>query len=241
MFKDIIQKNDSHKISKVNMLKKLTSKKNQSETIKANNSIVEEIYKILRTNLQYSSTNSNLKVIQITSANMGEGKSTVSYNLSKSLALANKKVLLIDCDLRRPLVHKLFNISNVNGLTDMLIYDAPVDNYIKKTNFKNLYILNCGVIPPNPPELLSSVKMTESINNLKNKFDIIILDSPPILPVTDSQILSRLADGTILVTCYDKTDKSSILKSKYLIENVGGKFIGSIFNKCPLSQKHYYY
>lgn len=151
-------------------------------------SIAAESYRTLRTNLQYSSFDKEYKVIVVTSSEPGEGKSTTSGNLAISLAQGDKKVILIDCDLRKPSVHRKFKISNVIGLSDVLIGKEKLYAAAQKHG-DNLIILTAGKIPPNPSEMLNSKAMTALLEELKKQFDYIILDTPPVQAVTDSQIL----------------------------------------------------
>uniref|UniRef100_UPI00261F9CA4 CpsD/CapB family tyrosine-protein kinase n=1 Tax=Clostridium sp. TaxID=1506 RepID=UPI00261F9CA4 len=161
-------------------------------------SIEAESYRTLRTNIQYSSFDKEYKVIMVTSSEPGEGKSTTSGNLALCLAQGDKKVILIDCDLRKPSLHKKFKVSNLVGLSDVIVGKEDLISAINKYN-NNLLILTSGKVPPNPSEMLSSKAMTSLLEDLKTKFDYIVLDTPPIQAVTDSQILATKADGTILV------------------------------------------
>ena len=152
-------------------------------------SIVSEAYRTLRTNIQYSSFDKTIKSIVVTSAEAAEGKSTVSGNLALSFAQNEKRVIIVDCDLRKPSVHKNFKLSNLSGLSEVLIGKEDLDNVIQSRN-ENLDILTSGKIPPNPSEMLSSTAMTNLIQKLGEKYDMVILDSAPLQAVTDAQILS---------------------------------------------------
>ncbi|MVX65633.1 polysaccharide biosynthesis tyrosine autokinase [Clostridium chromiireducens] len=199
-----------------------------------------EAYKILRTNIQYSSYNKELKTILITSSVASEGKSTISGNLALSFAQDNKKVLLIDCDLRRPSIHKKFNVSNLIGLSEILIGKTDLKEAIICHN-DNLDILTSGMLPPNPAEMLSSNSMSNLITTLKEIYDLIILDCCPLLGITDAQILSTNVDGTILVVQSEKTKKDEVTESKKLLLKVGANIVGVILNRIPRCRHKYYY
>lgn len=203
-------------------------------------SIAAESYRTLRTNLQYSSFDDEYKVIVITSSEPGEGKSTTAGNLALSLAQGDKKVILIDCDLRRPSIHKKFRISNKAGLSDVIVEKESVTNAGYKYN-NNLTILTSGKIPPNPAEMLGSKSMTALIDALRKVFDYVILDTPPIQAVTDAQILATKADGTILVVRAEKTKRESVHNSIGLLRKVNANIIGTVLNGLEESKNNYYY
>lgn len=203
-------------------------------------SIAAESYRTLRTNIQYSSFDKEYKVIMVTSSEPGEGKSTTAGNLALCLAQGDKKVILIDCDLRKPSIHKKFKISNVVGLSDVIVGKEELVTALHRYN-KNLVILTSGKIPPNPSEMLSSKAMTALIENLKENFDYIILDTPPVQAVTDSQILSTKADGTILVVRAEKTKKDSVENAIGLLNKVNANIIGTVLNGVDNGRNKYYY
>lgn len=200
-----------------------------------------EAFRTLRTNIQFSSVDKELKTIVVTSAQPSEGKSTIMVNLAVTFAQSGKKVILIDCDFRKPTVHKKFEISNIDGITSVLTQSKTLEECIRKTEFQNFSILTCGPIPPNPAELLSSNRMKNILRDLKSDFDVIFIDTPPVLAVTDAQILSAITDGVVFVTAYGQTEKYAITKAKELINKVGGKFIGVVLNKVPYKSHSYYY
>ena len=203
-------------------------------------SIAAESYRTLRTNIQYSSFDKEYKVIMVTSSEPGEGKSTTSGNLALSFAQDGKKVLLIDCDLRKPSLHKKFKISNLIGLSDVLIGKEDLKAALHRYN-ENLVVLTSGKLPPNPSEMLSSKAMSNLLKELKNVFDYIILDTPPVQAVTDSQILSTKADGTILVIRAEKTKKDSVQNALGLLKKVNANIIGTVLNGIESSRNKYYY
>lgn len=203
-------------------------------------SIAAESYRTLRTNIQYSSFDKEYKVIMVTSSEPGEGKSTTAGNLALCLAQGDKKVILVDCDLRKPSLHKKFKVSNIIGLSDVIIGKEELVTAIHRYN-KNLVILTSGKIPPNPSEMLSSKTMTGLLEELKNNFDYIILDTPPVQAVTDSQILSTKADGTIIVVKAERTKKDSVENSINLLKKVNANIIGTVLNGVDNSRNKYYY
>lgn len=200
-----------------------------------------EAFRTLRTNIQFSSLDKELKTIVVTSAQPSEGKSTVMVNLAITFAQSGKKIILIDCDLRKPTVHKKLQISNSEGLTNVLTQSKTLDECIKETEVENFYVMTCGPIPPNPAELVGSNRMKNLLKDLKASFDIILIDAPPVLAVTDAQILSTLADGVIFVAAYAQSEKYAIVKAKELIDKVGSKLLGVVLNKVPDKSGRYYY
>jgi len=203
-------------------------------------SIAAESYRTLRTNIQYSSFDKEYKVIMITSSEPGEGKSTTAGNLALCLAQGEKKVILVDCDLRKPSLHKKFKISNIVGLSDVMIGKEELVTAMHRYN-NNLVILTSGKIPPNPSEMLSSKAMTTLLDALKQNFDYIILDTPPVQAVTDSQILATKADGAILVVRAERTKKDSVQNAISLLKKVNANIIGTVLNGLDNSRNKYYY
>ncbi len=203
-------------------------------------SLMAEAYRTLRTNVQFSSVDKNINSISITSFNAEEGKTTTISNLAIMMAKADKKVLLIDADLRRPKIHEYFEMNNISGLTNALILDKPLNGVIKKSGVKGLDILTSGPKPPNPSEILGSGSMKTLISQAKEEYDRVLLDSPPIGAVTDPAILSTIVDGTILVVNYGKTSIEEAKRSKLLLENVNANILGVVLNKIPKNSKGYH-
>lgn len=209
-------------------------------TFKNPKSRAAEAYRTLRTNIQFSSLDKEVKTILITSSGPSEGKSTVVSNLAITIAQSGKKVVLIDCDFRKPTVHKKFGLPNSDGLTNMLAQDKKLEECLRTASIPNLYILTSGPTPPNPAELLGTKKLASILNNLREIFDIVLIDAPPVLAVTDAQILSTQSDGVILVASYGQAEKDAVVNAKESIEKVGGKILGVVLNKIPEMAKGYY-
>lgn len=209
---------------------------------------VSETFRTLRTNIQFMNTNNKLKTLLITSTSPGEGKSWVASNLAITFAQAGKKVVLIDADMRKGRQYAIFEVSPRPGLSNYLSgidsnseensIDEIID-YIQETEVKNLYVISAGNIPPNPSELLITPKMVNLLDKLKQVSDIVIIDGTPCELVTDSVILSRLVDSTVIVTAHKQTKKDTLQKIVTNIQNVGGKIAGIVLNKIPVSAKKY--
>ena len=203
-------------------------------------SLSAESYRSIRTSIKYSSVDNPIKTIVITSSNSSEGKSTVAGNLAFSLSQNGSRTLLIDCDLRKPSVHKKFLIPNDKGLTDVLFDKKDLKDVIKKIEH-NLHVLPCGTIPPNPAEILGSKTMEEFLDELSINYDYIILDTPPVLAVTDAQLLAAKADATVLVVKANKTKGKTVINSYKELEKVKANIIGTILNDYDNSGERLYY
>lgn len=203
-------------------------------------SIDAEAYRSLRSNIEYSSFDDEYRAIVVTSSVPGEGKSTTSGNLALSLAQSGNKVLLVDCDMRKPSIHKKFKISNMSGTAELLLRKESFEDVANFYN-ENLTIITAGKIPPNPSEMLSSRAMTAFIKEMKKEFKYIILDTPPLQAVTDAQVLSTKADGVLLVVRAGSTKRDAVLNSVDLIKKVKGKVIGTVLNGVENKKNSYYY
>lgn len=203
-------------------------------------SIAAESYRTLRTNIQYSSFDKEYKTIVVTSSEPGEGKSTTAGNLALAIAQGESKVLLIDCDMRKPSLHKRFRISNDSGLTDLLLHRKTMEDVAVRYNH-GLAIIPAGKIPPNPSEMLGSRAMSTFLEEMKKYFDYIIMDTPPIGAVTDSQVLSTKVDGTILVVKAGSTKKDVVMNAVNAIKKVNGNLIGTVLNGVENKKNKYYY
>lgn len=215
-----------------------------NELIVANNpkSGVAEAIKTIRTNLLFSSVDEPVKSILMTSSMSGEGKSFVSANLAVAFAQTGVKVLIVDCDLRRGRQHKIFNIDNEQGLSNLLLDDVDKNykKYIKKTGYENIYVLPMGIVPPNPSELLASTKNKQLAKILKQKFDLVIYDGVPVGGLTDSIIMADLVDKIVIVSAYKVTPVEFLANTNKALEKFKDKIAGVILNKFPSSKDHYY-
>lgn len=214
---------------------------------------VSEVFRTLRTNLQYMKKNKACQTLVITSTVQGEGKSFISSNLAVTFAQASKKTLIIDADMRRPRQHTIFGIDMYPGLSNYLSgvnlsrnrHEISIEECVYKTKIDNLYLMPSGNIPPNPSELLQSRKLNTLLDELEPNFDIIIFDGAPCLLVTDSTIISRVVDATIIVASQNKTKMDDLREAKRRINHVGGKIAGVVLNrvkvsKAKYSEKYYY-
>lgn len=210
--------------------------------------IISEQIRTIRTNLQFTSADEKIKTILITSSIPSEGKSFISSNLATAFAQNNKKVLIVDCDMRKGRVNKIFKISNRIGLSNLLAYkeddEENLEDYVFKTKIDNLYVIPRGKIPPNPSELLNSQKTAKLISLLSEIFDYIIFDGPPVNGLSDSLIMSDFVDRTIVVTSLNSAPIELLESTKKMLTNVNAKVAGVIVNKVPRrksSGKSYYY
>lgn len=210
-------------------------------SIKNPKSPIAEAYRGIRTSIEFSNLDKNLQVITVTSSMQNEGKSTVLANLAVSFANLDKKVLIMEGDLRNPSVHRMFNISNIKGLTDILLQNKVFADCVHCTDVKNLHVLTCGAIPPNPSEMLSSKKIRDFIESLREYYDYIFIDAPPIGIVTDAGIISTYTDGCIFVVGAGEADIEMAKVSKERLEKVGANILGVVLNKFESSGASGYY
>lgn len=202
---------------------------------------VAEAVKTVRTNLEFSNADGKNNKIMITSTAPGEGKSFMTACLAQSYASTGKKVLIIDCDLRRGRQYEIFGVSNNKGLSNILISDLDgVKIETIKTKLKGVYLLPGGTIPPNPSELLESQKMVDVIEILEHDYDVILFDCPPVIGLSDSLIVTKYVDMTVIVSAYKSTPMDLLKKTVKALDAVNAKIAGVIFNKAPYSSKGYY-
>jgi len=217
----------------------------QSEFIVANKpkSPPSEAFKALRTRLQYAKLEEiPVKTILLTSSVPAEGKTTISINVAGSLAQMDKKVLLLDCDLRKPRIHNVFETDRFPGLSDYLFSNASLEDITKNTKIENLKVITSGTIPPNPSELLASKQMKMFLDKMKDLYDFIIIDSPPFISVTDAEILFRITDGTILVLRANKTPSDAFFRTCEKLINLNShNFLGVVFNNFSYKSAYGYY
>ena len=203
-------------------------------------SISAESYKSIRTSLKYLSVDKPIKTIVITSSVPGEGRTTIAGNLAFCLSENGNKVLIVDCDLRRPSLHKKFRLSNLKGITDCLIDKDNLKDSIQELSSK-LSVISAGTIHPNPAEILDSRNFEKFLKDIRIDYDYIILDTPPLLAVTDASILAGKADATIMVVKYGKT-REKILNLGYReLTKVNAKLVGSILNSYDVKRIDSYY
>ncbi|QNB47103.1 polysaccharide biosynthesis tyrosine autokinase [Thermanaerosceptrum fracticalcis] len=201
-----------------------------------------EAFKVLRTNLQFLGMNKEIRSIAFTSSGPDEGKSTVLANLAVTLAQTGKKILVIDADLRLPVQHKIFTRHNAVGLTNVLAENADLDECIRETKSEGVYLLSSGPIPPNPAELLASERMTCLIKKLTERFDYVLVDTPPVLAVTDAVLLSVKVDGIILVAVSGRTRIDRAKEAKEHLVRAKARILGVVLNSVERSREdHYYY
>lgn len=222
------------KKSKLSATRKLVARTNP-------NSIVSEQYRTIRSNINFSLPSDEMKTLLFTSASKEEGKSTTSGNMAIVYAEAGKKVLLIDADMRRPTLHNTFRMSNRVGLSNLLLKKGRMQDAIKKSGIRGLDLLMSGQVPSNPAELLDSEVMDNLLDEMKEQYDIILIDSPPILAVTDAKILANKCDGTVLVVNTGKTEKQSLSKARDALTTARAFILGVVLNNYEVNKKNDYY
>jgi len=210
-------------------------------TFEQTKSPISEAYRTLRTNVQFTGVDSKTKKIMITSSGPREGKSTTIANLAVSIAQSGKSVLVIDADMRNPTQHKLFGLSNAEGLSVSLVQDQGCQAYIKETAVPGVSVLTGGPIPPNPAELVGSKRMKKLIEEVSKQFDVVLIDTPPIIAVTDAAIIAQEVDGVILVIASGEVNKEFAQRAKEQLDKVGAKILGAVLNKADMKTSDYYY
>lgn len=201
---------------------------------------ISEAYRTLRTNLQFAKINSELRTIMFTSSGPAEGKSTTIANVAVALAQSGRSIILVDCDLRKPVQHRIFGKRN-KGVTNILVDDSPAEAFLQETEIDNLRILPSGPIPPNPSELLSSLKMVELFTELKELADIVLIDAPPTIAVTDAAVMAAKVDGIVLVIDSTSVRPEMAQKAKDLLVKANGHILGVILNRVEIEEEHAYY
>ena len=201
-----------------------------------------EAYRTLRTNLLVSSIDKPIETLIVTSPVPRDGKSTTVANLGVIMAQAGKSVILVDADLRRSSLHKIFQLPNRGGLTDVLLQGEPMlDGWLQETGVDNLRLLASGPLPPNPPELLGSQKMRRLFENLTQEADMVIFDTPPMLAVTDATVLAMMADGVLVITDAEKTRRGAIQETVENLRQAGANILGAVLNRVSLRGGEYSY
>ncbi len=202
---------------------------------------IAEAYRTLRSSIGFAGIDEPLRRLQVTSATAGEGKTVTSVNLAIAMAMDGKKVILIDADLRRPSVFRLLEVDGTPGLSEVLVGMATLDEALKTTTEENLLVLPAGSVPPNPAELLGSKAFDRVLDELDSRCDVLILDSPPCVPVTDPLIISGRVDGVILVLSVNHTKKAAVRHVQSLLARARARVVGVIFNRVQQSKSGYYY
>lgn len=229
-------------VFKLSMNKKMNNNRKLITSVDPKSPISEQ-YRSIRTNIHFSAVDRTVKTILVTSAGPGEGKSTSAANIAVVYAQQEKRVLIVDADMRKPTVHYTFQLGNHSGLTSVLTRKNSLEEAVKKTEIPYLSVLTSGPIPPNPADLLGSRAMDQLMKEMKEDFDIIIFDTPPTLAVADSQILANRCDGILLVLFSGKTGTEESGKAKELLLTAKGKILGAVLNhkKIKKSDSYYYY
>ena len=203
-------------------------------------SVAAEAFRTLRSNIQFAGFNKDQRVLLVTSAEPGEGKTTTMLNLGIVMMQANQKVLLIDADMRKPSVHVRLCIPAEPGLSNLLINQVEATAAIQHVPETKLDVITSGTVPPNPAELLNSPKMGEILQLVKREYDYVLIDSPPLLPATDAQVLSRYVDGTLMVINSGKAEEENVRKAKSLLELAGANLMGFVLNNTKSTVANYY-
>jgi capsular exopolysaccharide synthesis family protein len=202
---------------------------------------ITEAYRTIRTNIQFASVTNDIQTMLITSSSPSEGKTSTSANLAVVYAQTGKKVLLIDADLRKPQVHQRFRVSNLNGLSSVLIKERTLQECVVNVGTTGLYVLPSGPIPPNPAEMLSSAAFAVFLKHCREMFDFVIIDTPPVLSVADALIVSSLVDGVVFVVDAKSTNRTVAKKAVQALEKVNAKILGVVLNRVQKKAADYYY
>lgn len=235
---------DALNLTNLGLIARLNTKNSDERLVVVNDprAPTAEAFRALRTNIQFASVDRPLHVLLVTSAGPSEGKSTIAANLAAALAQAGKRVALIDADLRRPSQHRVFKLPNHSGLTFALIQDkGELNGSLRPSGVEDLSVMVSGDLPPNPAELLGSNRVGRLLDQLQKQVDVVIVDTPPCLVVTDAVALSKRADGVLLVAEAGKTRRSALEQSAKVIQQVGGNVLGVVLNKYSLKAHGGYY
>lgn len=221
----------------------MSKNKKTDQLITANlpKSVISEKFRGIRTNILFSTADKEVQTIVFTSEKPSSGKSTVSANVAITYAQAGYKTLLIDGDMRKPTQHYIFNTTNMDGLSNLIINKTDYNKAIHKTDIVNLDILTSGPIPPNPSELIGSENLLENFKYFRSEYDFIIIDTPPVNTVTDAQLFSEIAKYVVYVVDVQKNDRKTLIKGKELIEKSDAKILGVVLNKAPEDKTSSYY
>ena len=205
-------------------------------------SLVSEAFRSLRTNIQFASVDSNVSTVLVTSPSPSDGKTLIAANLAIVMAQSGREVILLDADLRRPRVHSLLELPNRNGVSNLFVEETPgLDGVISDTEAEHLRVVTSGTSPPNPAELLGSDKMTEILNLLQDQADLLIIDSPPVMAVTDASVLAQRVDGVLLVLKTGETQMAAAKQTVEQLRRVGANILGVVLNEVDLHRSRYTY
>lgn len=217
---------------------------NPIETYEHPRSVLSEKFRGIRTNITFSTAEGNINSLVVTAERPDAGKSTITSNTAITYAQSGMKTLIIDGDMRKPSQHYLFQEQNLRGLSTAIVESDSVENYILPTRVDNLDLLAAGPIPPNPSELIASERFEKIFEELKSQYDMIIIDTPPILTVTDAQLFTKLTKNAVLVIDASQNNRNELIRAKELVEKSGARIIGVILNKATLDEStnsYYYY
>jgi len=194
-----------------------------------------EAYRTLRTNLTFAALDKPIETLVVTSAAPDEGKSTVLANLAVTMAQGERRVILLDADLRRPGLHEIFGSANERGLTTMIVEETALDDPpLIDVGVENLWLVPSGPLPPNPADILGSRRMEEAIAALKARADVVLIGAPPVVAVTDAVVLGTKVDGVLLVVCAGRTRREHAQRARELLERVHVRIVGAVLNNAPL-------
>jgi len=202
---------------------------------------ISEAYRTLRTNIIFSAVDQDIRTIMVTSSGAGEGKSTTAANIAATYAQNNQRVVVLELDLRKPTVHKTFNLSNRIGITHILTKQVELEEAIQESNIPNLDVITSGPTPPNPSELVGSKALANIILKLKEKYDLIVIDTPPVLAITDSQLIASYCDGVVLVAESGKVKRTALLHAKERLQVVNARILGVVINNAKRKKEDNYY
>ncbi len=201
-------------------------------------SVAAEAFRTIRTNIRYSRSGRDVHSLLVCSPGPQEGKSTTVANLAVTFARSGNKVLIVDTDLRKPVQHYIFNLERGPGITDVIVGDCKLEDAVRDTGFDKLKLLPCGTLPPNPAELVGGNEMDALLKQMKQSYDYVIFDSPPLAAVTDAQILGSLADGTLLVVYAGRTNREMARHARTLLDHTGANILGVLLNHFDISQSY---
>lgn len=204
-------------------------------------SVAAEAYRTLRTNIQFSSLDKPLHTLLVTSTSADEGKSTTLANLAVTMAQAEQRVILVDCDLRRPSLHTFFNLQNEVGLTSMILAQDEMPTPLQSTPIPDLKLLASGPLPPRPADILGSRRMEAVIERLRNEADVVLFDTPPVVAVTDAAVLATRVDGVLLVLQANKTSRERARSAREILDKVKANVVGAVLNNAEIEQEYDYY